>query len=85
MRIALDWDAKRSSKPKISNLQGVSGVVNKEILGLEISMEDSMGVAVVDSSHQLVCEFLGVGHSRSGGLVSRCLQSLVEWLVCYPP
>ena len=52
---SLDRDAEGSSKPKVSDLQ-VSCFIDQKILGLQIPVDDSPGVAVVDSIDELVEE-----------------------------
>lgn len=59
-------NAKSSSEPEIRQLE-VALLVDEQILGLEVSMKDSVAVAVVDSAAQLEGEFLG----RVGTTVSR--------------
>jgi hypothetical protein len=47
-----EGDTERSSKTKIGELE-VSIPVDEQILGLEISVEDSVGVAVVETLDEL--------------------------------
>jgi len=53
MSQSLNGQSESSGKPKISDFESASAI-NEQILRFEVSMNDSSGVAVVDSVAQLV-------------------------------
>lgn len=57
MSVGPEGDTKRSSETKVGELE-VSIPVDEQILGLEISVEDSVGVAVVETFDKLKGEAL---------------------------
>lgn len=54
---SFDWDGECSSKSKVANLD-VSLVRDQQILRLQISVNNPLGVAVVNTSEQLVNHLL---------------------------
>lgn len=74
MGVALDWDTERSSQAQISDLQAKVGVVDEEVLGLQVAMHYSMLVAVSQTLDQLVHETLSRGR--------RCLNIYTGWSRC---
>jgi hypothetical protein len=58
MGVALDWDAEGAPKAKVSNLQALLGIVHQQILRLQVTVHDSMFVAVRHTLDQLVHEAL---------------------------
>jgi hypothetical protein len=61
-------DAKRSGEPKVGELE-VAVLVDEQVLGLEIAVEDPVGVAVVEALDELQRESLqsSVPVGRSAG------------------
>lgn len=57
MCVCSERDAESSSQTEVSQFQ-ITGLVDEQVLGLEISVKDTVGVAVVNSSEQLEGEFL---------------------------
>lgn len=57
MGICSHWYPKGASKPKVCQLE-IIVLVNEEILGLQISMEDPMRMTVEQTGIQLVKKFL---------------------------
>ena len=78
MRISPHRNPKRPSQPKIRQFQ-VIVLVNQQVLGFEVAVEDSVRVAVEQAGGELVGEFLflvlgvwvgGEGRGRGEGVVS---------------
>ncbi len=57
MRISTHWNTKRPRETEICQFQIVS-LVNQQILRLQVTMEDTVGVAVQQARIKLVSEFL---------------------------
>lgn len=62
-------NAESPGQAKIRQLEVVA-LIDEEILRLEVSMKDAMGVAINQSRAKLVCEFL----DAKGGFVQRPVQ-----------
>ena len=61
MRISPHRNPKRPSQPKIRKFKVII-LVDQQVLGFEVPVEDSVGVAVEEAGGELVGEFLvGVG------------------------
>lgn len=57
MRVCPQGDAKGSGETKVSKLE-VSVLVDEQVLGLEVAVEDAVGVAEVKTLNKLECEAL---------------------------
>lgn len=57
MGIRPQRDPKRTRQPEIGQFQ-VSLLVDQQVLGFQIAMQDAVRVAVVDAADELVGEFL---------------------------
>ena len=74
MRVALERNGEGVSESKICDLQNPPVLVDKQILGLEIAVENVVGVAVSDAPTELVEETLNQGRRegpRVGALAMR--------------
>ena len=58
MRVCLDWKSKCAGQTKVSKFDGLSSGVNKQVLWLQVAMEDAMLVQVDKSLQDLVEEAL---------------------------
>jgi hypothetical protein len=79
VRVRPEWDTKGSGETKVGELE-VTVLVDEQVLRLEISMEDPVGVAVVQSLDQLQREALPEMQARETicgrSSVSNCLARL---------
>lgn len=66
MRVGPQWDAESACQSKVGKFE-VSSLVNEKVLRLEVAMEDSVSVAVVDAAHELESEFLRAIDVRQDG------------------
>lgn len=57
MSISTQRDTKRPRQTEITNLE-ITRLVDQQILRFEVSMEDTVAVAVVETFDELVREFL---------------------------
>lgn len=57
VRVGTQGNTKGACKPKVCQLQ-IARLIDEQVLRLEISVEDTMSVAIVNSTKQLICEFL---------------------------
>ena len=74
MRVALERNGEGASESKIRDLQNPPVLVDQQILGLEIAVENAVGVAVSDALAELVEETLNQGRRegpRIGALAMR--------------
>jgi hypothetical protein len=55
--ISPHWNAESSSQPKVRKLEIII-LINQEILGLQVAMKDSVGMAVQQALVELMAEFL---------------------------
>ena len=78
MSKGFDGQAESTSKPKVSNFQ-IPGFINQKILRLEVAVDDTTSVTVVDSIDQLIDQKLdGVGSDGGLVFVQVFLQVVVE-------
>jgi hypothetical protein len=59
MCVGLHWYTEGTTKAKISNFQAEDAVLYKEVLGLKVTVQHSMLVAMSQTLDQLVHEVLG--------------------------
>ena len=74
VRVALERNGEGASESKICDLQNPPVLVDQQILGLEIAVENAVGVAVSDALAELVEETLNQGRRegpRVGALAMR--------------
>lgn len=57
VRVSSQGNTKCASETKVSKLQ-IALLVDEKVLWLQISVQDTMSMAVVDAANQLVGEFL---------------------------
>lgn len=55
--VGAEGDAEGASETEVADLE-VAVFVDEEVLGLEIAVQDAVGVAVADSEEELVAELL---------------------------
>ena len=85
MRVRLDRDGEGASQTEVRNLDHVLGLIDEEVLGLEVAVHDAVAVDVRAPEAQLVHEvlhdFLLEGVRRTAtGEVHETLEVLVEVL-----
>ena len=76
MRQSFDWDCECSSKSKVANLD-VSLVRDQQILWLEISVNNPLGVAIVNTSQQLVDHLLDLRFAHVFLIFSHVLLQVI--------
>lgn len=57
MGVGAEWDAESTGETEVADLE-VAVFVDEKVLGLEIAVQDAVGVAVADSEEELVAELL---------------------------
>lgn len=68
MSVALERDSEGSSKSKISNLENPFLLVKEKVLGLEVTVENTMAVAVCNTLAELEEEALDEGRREGPGV-----------------
>lgn len=58
MCVAFDGDAECTAKTQVGNLAAHDAVINQQVLGLQVSVHDTVLVAVREALDQLVHEAL---------------------------
>ena len=60
MSVRFNWESKSAGKAKISQLNVLTCGVNKQVLGLQIAMENSVLVEMDEGLEDLIEESLGL-------------------------
>lgn len=64
MGVCAEWDAEGASETEVSDLK-IAFRIDKEVLGFEVAVENTVGVAVTNARHELCGELLDLDREVS--------------------
>ena len=83
MSVSLDWQTESPCEAKVCKLDRLSVVADEQVLGLEIAVENSIGVQEDERLAKLVEEGLRLLGRQSGAFFLHVLLQRPSWALCW--